>query len=104
MKFAAFTSIALSGSMAAAALQSLTEYTNDIPSCVVPYLPDALKSEGCDLTTIDASDFDCFCKHISAIAVILVGKVPATCSAGMLLPSRFRSHIFPIIHFYSNFV
>lgn len=66
----------------ASALESLTEYTNDIPSCAVSALRDAMKTEGCDLSSIDGKDFDCLCKHSAAIITIVVPKISTVCTAG----------------------
>lgn len=78
------STIAFLGMTAAgvSALQSLTEYTNDLPTCAMSALRDAMKAEGCDLSSIDGKDFDCLCKHTGAIITIVVPKISTVCSAG----------------------
>lgn len=79
MKFSALALFAVG----AVALESLTESINDIPSCAVSALKDAMTAEGCSVTKNDADELTCMCKHLSAIVVRVTGKLDGPCDASM---------------------
>ncbi|TWU71394.1 hypothetical protein ED733_002594 [Metarhizium rileyi] len=62
-------------------LDSLSGYTKDIPKCAYSALADGMTKEGCDVSKVTAEDFDCLCKHISAISIMVVKSVETTCAA-----------------------
>lgn len=82
MKFSALSLLSVVAT--AAGLESLTDSVNDIPSCAVSTLKDAMTAEGCSVTKSDSDEFTCLCKHLSAIVVRVVGKIDGPCEAGML--------------------
>lgn len=81
MKFSALSLFAVGA--AVVGLESLTDSVNDIPTCAVSVLKDAMTAEGCSVTNSDADEFTCLCKHLSAIVVRVVGKVDGPCEASM---------------------
>ncbi|KAF5127341.1 hypothetical protein E5D57_008271 [Metarhizium anisopliae] len=81
MKAATFCAIVLANASGLLALDSLSGYTKDIPKCAYSALVDGMKQEGCDISNVTAEDFDCLCKHIGAISIIVAKSVDSTCTA-----------------------
>lgn len=106
MKAAAFCAIVLANASGVLALDSLSGYTKDIPKCAYSALVDGMKQEGCDISNITAEDFDCLCKHIGAISIIVAKSVDSTCTAGMSPRFPFSSTrammLFPFVWLISN--
>lgn len=83
MKLTTFSAFLLANAFTVRALDSLSGYTKDIPKCAYAALVDGMKQEGCDISQVTAEDFNCFCKHLSALAIIVAkSDVGSTCSAG----------------------
>ncbi|KAK2685190.1 hypothetical protein QWA68_016621 [Fusarium oxysporum] len=63
-----------------AALDTIAGYTKDIPSCAFLSFKKAMVSEKCEVDNVDASSFDCLCRHLSAIAIAVSRHVDTQCS------------------------
>lgn len=83
MRLTTFSTFLLASALTVRALESLSGYAKDIPKCAYAPLVDGMKQEGCDISQVTSEDFDCLCKHVSAIAIIVAKSVESTCSAGM---------------------
>ncbi|KAG8408346.1 hypothetical protein J3459_017887 [Metarhizium acridum] len=88
MRTTTLCAILLASASGVLALNSLSGYTKDIPKCAHSALVDGMKQEGCDVSNITAEDFDCLCKHIAAISIIVAKNVDAPCTAVSLSSTR----------------
>ncbi|KAJ4253900.1 hypothetical protein NW762_010298 [Fusarium torreyae] len=66
--------------MGALALDTIAGYTKDIPSCAFSSFKKVMESEKCEVDDVDASSFECLCRHLSAIAVGVSKSVDSQCS------------------------
>ncbi|KAI0133891.1 hypothetical protein BJ170DRAFT_716085 [Xylariales sp. AK1849] len=63
------------------ALQSLSDYASNIPSCAYSAFSSAAAQEGCSTTDINVSEIDCLCKHLGSIPIDVAKAVDSSCGA-----------------------
>lgn len=86
MKATIFLSALALGPVASAwGVKSLSEYTKDLPECANAAMKAGMHDSGCNVSTVDASDFDCLCDNYYDISGTVFDKVSHSCAAGMLL-------------------
>lgn len=92
MQFSVILALGLAGAASADSwLKSLSEYTNEIPSCAAAAFKTGMKNQGCDVVNVAAKDFDCLCDHYGKIEGRVYLDVVPSCSAGMLRSIHFVS-------------
>lgn len=90
MKTAVILSALTLSSLASAwDVKSLSEYTKDLPDCANAAMKAGMHDNGCNVSTVDASDFDCLCDNYYDISGTVFDKVSHSCAAGRLLPAPF---------------
>ncbi|KAK7910564.1 hypothetical protein PG985_013045 [Apiospora marii] len=62
------------------ALQSLSEYVEDFPSCSHAALASAMPKEGCAISEINSATFDCLCRHMTPILLDVQHAVSVDCA------------------------
>ncbi|KAK8009635.1 hypothetical protein PG989_000568 [Apiospora arundinis] len=62
------------------ALESLSQYVEDIPSCAHAALASAMRGEGCKTSDVNAETFDCMCRHMTPIVVSVSHAVSVDCT------------------------
>ncbi|KND87025.1 hypothetical protein TOPH_08323 [Tolypocladium ophioglossoides CBS 100239] len=75
-----FTAV-LANALGATALEGLSGYVGDVPSCAYSTFAKAMSEAGCATTSVNAADFDCICKHMGSIAITVARGVDVKCSA-----------------------
>ncbi|KAF4951513.1 hypothetical protein FSARC_12907 [Fusarium sarcochroum] len=71
----------MANAMGVVALDTIAGYTKDIPSCAFSSFKKVMETEKCEVDDVDASSFECLCRHLSAIAVAVSKSVDSQCSA-----------------------
>lgn len=83
MRAVTLFAVIFANAIGATALEGLSGYVGDIPSCAYSALAKAMLEAGCKTTSVNAADFDCICKHLGSIAITVSREVEIHCSAGM---------------------
>lgn len=87
MKVSLFITVLLAEVLSVGAqMDTIGDYASDIPSCAFSAFKKALQSEECDVDNVGTDTLDCFCRHLSAVAVAVAqdSSVDSQCSIGKL--------------------
>ncbi len=85
MRTAVSTIFVLGSALGVAAIESLSEYIVDVPSCSFSSFSKAVAKEGCDIKNVNADTLQCLCKHLTSIVVTMAtDQIDANCQASKL--------------------
>lgn len=87
MKAASFYALTLTSILGVAAIESLSEYVGDVPKCAYSAFTESVEKEGCNTKDVNASTFDCICKHMASIVITVVREVDSNCNASKSITS-----------------
>ncbi|KPM36906.1 hypothetical protein AK830_g9655 [Neonectria ditissima] len=92
MKAFTLAAVLAANILGVAALDTLAGYTADIPKCAYAEFKKAMESENCEVDDVDASSFECLCKHYTAIAATVGQNLDDTqCTLGKIPLQPFLS-------------
>lgn len=80
--FAVLSLVIAAATAAESRAPSLTELTNNLPTCAEAAMKASMQEQKCNVAHVDASAFDCLCDNYYDVTGGVFDKVPFSCAAG----------------------